>query len=43
MVDVAADGHFQCAGEGFEDAFYLMVLVLAFGAAVEIRRSGVAE
>ena len=43
MVDVAADSHFQGAGKGFEDAFYLVVLVLAFGADVEIHLGGIAE
>ena len=43
MVDVAANGHLQGTGEGFEDAFYLMMLVLAFGADVEIHFGGIAE
>ena len=43
MVDVATDSHFQGTGEGFEDAFYLMMLVLAFGADVEIHLGGIAE
>ena len=43
MVNVAADSHFQGTGKGFEDAFYLMVLILAFGANVEIHFGGIAE
>ena len=43
MIDITADGHFQGAGKCFEDALDFVVLVLAFGADVEVHLGGVAE
>ena len=43
MIDVSAHGHLETAGEGFEDALYLMMLVLTFGLDVQIHLRGIAE
>ena len=43
MVDVTADGHLQGAGQSFEDALNLMVLIGAFGLDVQVHAGGIAQ
>jgi hypothetical protein len=43
VVDVSAYCHLQAAGKGFEDAFYLVVLVLPFGLDVKVHLRCIAE
>ena len=43
MSNVSANCHTQAAGKGFEDAFYLMVLVLAFCLDIEVDGCAVGE
>ena len=43
VIDVASDSHFEASGEGFEDAFYLVVLVFAFGTDVEVHAGCIAQ
>ena len=43
MGDVATDSHSEASGEGFEDALYLVMLVLPFGLDVEVHGSTVGQ
>ena len=43
MVDVAPDGHLEGTCESLEDAFDLVVLILALGLDVEVDASGIGE
>ena len=43
MIDVTADGHFEGSCQGLEDAFNLMVLVVALSTDVEVHLGGIAE
>ena len=43
MSHISADSHSQASGKGFEDAFYLVVLVLPFCLDVEVHGCAVAE
>lgn len=43
MVYVTSNGHAERAGQCFEYAFYLMVLVLSFGLDVEVHACCVAK
>ena len=43
MSHISADSHSQASGKGFEDAFYLVVLVLPFCLDDEIHGCAVAE
>ena len=43
MINVAAHSHFQCSCQGFEYAFDLVMLVLAFGLDVQVHLRCVAQ
>ena len=43
MENVAADGHLQTTGQGFEDAFGLMMFIFAMGFDAEIHGSSIAQ
>ena len=43
MVDIPSDCHFQGPCQCLEDAFYFMVLVIAFGTDMEIHLGSIAE
>lgn len=43
MVDITMDSHTDGAGEGLEDAFDFVVLILSFSLDIEIHASCVAE
>ena len=43
MVDITAYGHFQRPCQRFEDAFYLVVFVVAFSLDVQIHLGSIAE
>ena len=43
MINVASDSHAQRAGQCFEDAFYLVVLVLSLGLDVQIHLGRIAQ
>ena len=43
MVDISSDSHLQCPCEGFEDTFYLVVLVLSFCLDIQIDTGSIRE
>ena len=43
VIDVALHSHSECSCQSFEDAFNLVVLVVAFGLDVEVHVSRVAQ
>ena len=43
MIDIPLHRHLYSAGQRFENAFYLMVLVLAFRFDIQIHLGGIAQ